>query len=162
MDLKQSTTLINSGIESVRNGSTLLRVEIQRVALLIAIHAYKHGDYSAAQRLVDAIGQGMRGKSLVDWFVRYIGLIVEDNQFSGWSGKDHIRKNLNLAKKNPWHTCKPESAFAGYNLNEKLDSLIKSAERMQKRSMQDAYMGDDSKVVVDMDTLRKLKAIRAA
>ena len=70
------------------------RNAVQNAAVMVLIHAYKHGDYSQAQILCDGIGN----KQLVEWFKDFGGLTVDGNSFSGWAGKEHIERMLTPQK----------------------------------------------------------------
>ena len=87
-DVKQ---VVSKAVEGYKKGQR----GVQNAAVCILIHAYQHGDYSQAQVLCDGVGS----KQLVEWFKDFGGLIVTDNKFSGWSGKEFIAESFKSTSK---------------------------------------------------------------
>lgn len=159
---------LDKAIEATVKKAHSLRNEIQNVAVGIILHAYHHGDYTRAETFTNQLGEGVRGKALVDWFVQFGGLIVGEKDdgktgFVGWKGAEHIKLNIDKAKATMWWTCKPEPAFEGFDLQEALDKLIAKAEKAMNKANELRHEGKDedaNKVVVPqnvLDGLRKLK-----
>lgn len=160
---------LDKAIESTVKKAHSLRNEIQNVAVGIILHAYHHGDYTRAESFTHQLGEGVRGKALVDWFVQFGGLIVGEKDdgktgFVGWKGADFIKENIDKAKATMWWTCKPEPAFEGFDLQDALEKLIAKAEKAMNKANELRHEGKDedaNKVVVPqnvLDGLRKLKA----
>ena len=159
-----SAAQIDSRIHAISTTTSTLRDKVQECAILIAIHTANHGDYSKANKLVDALGDGVNGAALVDWFVKYVGLTIDTKKkcFAGWSGKEFIKTNLANAKENKWYTCKKVNPFAGYDFDKALASLLKQADTMAKAKAKAATEGDDAKasaIVINIDTLRQVRAL---
>ena len=160
---------LDKAIEATVKKAHSLRNEIQNVAVGIILHAYHHGDYTRAESFTHQLGEGVRGKALVDWFVQFGGLIVGEHEdgksgFVGWKGADFIKENIDKAKATMWWTCKPEAAFDGFDLQDALEKLIAKAEKAMSKANELRHEGRDedaNKVVVPqnvLDGLRKLKA----
>ncbi|HDC4630221.1 hypothetical protein NOX27_24740 [Enterobacter kobei] len=160
---------LDKAIEATVKKAHSLRNEIQNVAVGIILHAYHHGDYTRAESFTHQLGEGVRGKALVDWFIQFGGLIVGEHEdgksgFVGWKGADFIKENIDKAKATMWWTCKPEPAFEGFDLQDALEKLIAKAEKAMNKANELRHEGKDedaNKVVVPqnvLDGLRKLKA----
>lgn len=132
-------------IEAVIAQSNTMQESIQAVAIDVLLHAYKHGDYSFANTLVKGLGKGIRATALVEWFTKFGGLTVGNNQFESWKGKEHIKANLQAAKEQKWWTLKPENVFAGYDFDAQLAKLIKKAEEMRAAEAKYRNEGDTKK-----------------
>lgn len=100
------------------------RVQVQIAAVATIRHAYEHGDYTYAQKLVDALGNTINGAALVEWFKVYGGLTTGDEGFTGWSGKDHIKDNFEDAKGKMWWELKVKNPFKGYSLEDALQKVL--------------------------------------
>lgn len=57
---------LDKAIEATVKKAHSLRNEIQNVAVGIILHAYHHGDYTRAESFTHQLGEGVRGKALVD------------------------------------------------------------------------------------------------
>lgn len=121
---------LDKAISTVIAKSKTLQSDIQKVAIGIVAHAYKHGDYSRANVLVDGLGEGVRRTALVEWFHR-CGLNVSeaDQCFNGFNKKVCERKFEEM-KGTDWWTLKPERPFDGFDLQAELSRLLKKAERV--------------------------------
>lgn len=102
------------------------RETIQIAAVATIRHAYEHGDWSYAGKLVEALGNTINGKALVEWFKLYGGLKTDDTGFIGWSGKEFIEANFEKAKAGMWWELKAASPFKGFSLEEALQNVIKN------------------------------------
>lgn len=103
------------------------RVNVQIAAVATIRHAWEHGDYSYAQKLVEGLGNTINGAALVEWFVQYGGLKInaEGKGFGGWSGKDYIEQNFEAAKAKMWWELKKQSPFKGFDLEAALQKVLK-------------------------------------
>ena len=160
---------LDKAIDSTFKKAQSLRADIQNVAVGILLHAYHHGDYTRAQVLVDGLGQSVRGKALVDWFVQYGGLQVgkvggNKDGFVGWQGADFIKAHIDDAKAKMWWECKPEAPFAGFDMASELQRLIARAEKSVKQAdkLRREGLGEDADKIhvpqATLDALRKLVA----
>lgn len=110
-----------AAVKSVQNA----RVSVQVAAVATIKHAFDHGDWSYAAKLVEALGNTINGKALVEWFKLYGGLKTDDTGFIGWSGKEYIETNFEKAKAGMWWELKASSPFKGFDLEAALQRVIK-------------------------------------
>jgi len=163
----QSNAAITNEINKVLKTAGTLRDRVQRTGLMIMIHAINHGDWTKANDLVKALGDGVNSRALVSWFTDNLGLTIDvENQcFNGWNGKEHATAKLEAAKKVKWFQHKTQKAFEGWNLEDELAKLLKKAELMQGNYKTALAQGDQdkaSKIVVNFDVMQKLRAAKAA
>lgn len=146
---------LDTAIEKVIKSSQSLQADIQKVAIGIVAHAYKHGDYTRANLLVVGLGDGVRKVALVEWFNK-CGLVVEDgaSEFTGFN-KKYAEKHFDEMKSTNWWTLKPQRPFSGFDLMAEIARVIKKADKMAS----DATLTDEEKaqVVIDADTLTALR-----
>ncbi len=129
-------------IELCVEAAGTMRDRVQNCAFNILQHAEKHGDYTRAQILVDGLGEGVNGKALVEYFVRFGGLIVdtEEGGFNGWHTAQFIRDNVEAAKATMWYTLKPINAWQGYSAELALVKFVKENQTAKKAM---AKLADD-------------------
>lgn len=117
------------------------RAQVQIAAVATIRHAYEHGDWSYAQKLVDALGNTINGAALVEWFKVYGGLNVGDEGFTGWKGKDHIKDNFEDAKSKMWWELKVKNPYKGFSLEDALKKVIadhaKTSKAMEGMTQED-------------------------
>lgn len=109
------------------------RIQVQIAAVATIRHAWEHGDWTFAQKLVDGLGNTVNGAALVEWFKMYGGLKTEDTGFIGWSGKEYIEANFEKAKATMWWELKKKNPFAGYSLEDALKKIIKDHSAMKEK-----------------------------
>lgn len=151
-------------IEDVSARASSIQEEIQGIGIDILLHAYKHGDYTLANTLVNTLPDGIRKKGLVAWFEKFGGLVVVGKAFGDWKGKDHIKTNMNDAKATKWWSMKPEQPFAGYDLKDKLAALVKAAQKKADEKTELAKQGDSEKadqISIDPALLSQLRKLLA-
>lgn len=122
-------TIQGKAIKSVQSA----RVAVQIAAVATIRHAYEHGDWTYAQKLVDGLGNTVNGAALVEWFKQYGGLTVGDEGFTGWSGADHIKENFEKAKATMWWELKKANPFKGFSLEAALQAVIKQHTDINKK-----------------------------
>lgn len=123
------------------------RVKVQIAAVATIRHAWEHGDWTYAQKLVDALGNTINGAALVEWFKVYGGLESSDEGFTGWKGKKHIEDKFEEAKSKMWWELKVKNPFKGYSLEEALKKVIANHEDMKKKVV---GMTEEEQKKVDM------------
>ena len=101
------------------------RVSVQIAAVATIRHAFDHGDWTYAGKLVEALGNTINGKALIEWFKLYGGLKTDDTGFIGWSGKEYIENAFEKAKAGMWWELKAASPFKGFDLEAALQRVIK-------------------------------------
>lgn len=143
-------------IELAADSANTMQKKVQVAAVGVLVHAKKTGDYSKAQALIDALGSGVRSAALVDFFVKFGGLVVseEEKGFSGWNGKAKV--DIEAAKAQMWWDLKVPNPYAGFNLKDALDKLLKSADQASKKEGSEA-----DKVDIDDALLAELKKLAA-
>jgi len=162
---KQSITAINNEISKVNKTAGNLRERVQRTGLLIIIHAIKHGDWTKANDLVKALGDGVNGKALVSWFKDNLGLQIdgEKKEFSTWQGKEFALANLENAKKVKWFEHKTSNPMVDeFDLEKALEALLKTAAQKQTKYLLELKEKGTSGIKVNFDVMEKLRAIKAA
>ena len=132
-----------SAVKSVQNA----RVSVQIAAVATIRHAFEHGDWTYAGKLVTALGNTINGKALVEWFKLYGGLKTDDTGFTGWAGKEYIQANFEKAKAGMWWELKATSPFKGFDLEAALQKVIKDHNAIQEKVI---GMTDDDKAKVKM------------
>lgn len=161
---KQETdSLINKAWQAIE--SSTKAVQIALVATIY--HAYKHGDWTIANRFALECPKEAKQKFMVDWLVKFGGLVVgevpQDNgqpitQFVGWKGKEFIKENFELAKDTLWtKAIKQEAGIVNFDLNEearkfanKMGKKLKSIENLPTDRK------GDVKIEVNEETIRML------
>jgi len=130
-DANELDKLINKAVRSVQSA----RESVQQAAVGVLHHTYHHGDYSAANALVEGLGNTINGKALVEFFVKFGGLKInaEGKAFDGWSGKQHIQDAFNDAKATMWWDLKQQQPFKGFDLEAALQSVIKQHKAAQEK-----------------------------
>jgi hypothetical protein len=166
-----TTKLVNAVIDQAIQHTKTMRESIQHAALLIIIHAHKCGDYSKANALINGLGDGVRKASLVDWFVKHGGLIIDEkaaNGFTSWQGKEFIADKFEAGKAKPWYECKPEgNGFGrergpskGYDLEEDIKKLLNKASKQRAKV---AQMSEEGKAkysfAISDDTMQRMTAL---
>jgi hypothetical protein len=123
------------------------RVQVQIAAVATIRHAWEHGDWTYAQKLVDGLGNTINGSALVEWFKTYGGLKVGEEGFTGWSGKDYIEENFQSAKDKMWWELKVKNPFKGFDLEAALLKVVADHAKTVK-AMEE--MADDDKAKVKL------------
>lgn len=124
------------------------RVSVQVAAVATIRHAYEHGDWSYAGKLVEALGNTINGKALVEWFKLYGGLKTDDTGFIGWSGKEFIEANFEKAKAGMWWELKAASPFKGFDLEAALQKIVKDHAAITEKVV---GLSDEDKAKVKLD-----------
>lgn len=126
-----------AGLEKIQNAAiksvAKARVQVQIAAVATIRHAFEHGDWTYAQKLVDGLGNTVNGAALVEWFKQYGGLKTDDTGFTGWSGKEYIQDAFEKAKATMWWELKKKNPFAGYSLEDALKKVIKDHNSMKEK-----------------------------
>lgn len=117
-------------------------VQIALVATII--HLAQHGNRTVADQFVAGLGNTVNSAAVVEWFVQFGGLTVneEGTGFGGWQGADYIKDNLNReggAKDTMWWELKKVNPFKGYNADAEIMRLVKNYKAMQAKAQ-----GDDA------------------
>ena len=169
-----SATRISAGLASLNGKLGKAQHEVQRLAVMITVHAIKFGDITGADKLCSIVkAHGMRNDSLAKWFVERSCAKIrttkmpdgkEVKTFGVDAGKreefaDAIAKTSEATfttdlMKHRWDEAKAKvDTYAGFDLDVLIRSLAKRADAALKTH------GSDPKTKVDRDKLAKLKAI---
>lgn len=143
---------LNKMVQNAIESALTMKKRVQVAAVAILFHAESCGDYTQATVLVDGLGDGINGKALIEFFVKFGGLTVDEENggFNGWSGKEHIAQYFTAAKETPWFTLKPVNVWAGYSLEDALQSLLSKHNNMLKKQAKlDA--DDEGRASYDME-----------
>jgi len=126
---------LDSQISAAIESASTMRERVQIAAVSILAHAEKHGDYTRAAILVDGLGEGVNQRALVEFFVKFGGLIVdeEDGGFNGWTGAEFIKEHFQDAKGTMWYTLKPLPVWSGYSLEDALNKVVNQHLKHQKK-----------------------------
>jgi hypothetical protein len=130
-DAAELAKLCDKAVKSVQTA----RVNVQQAAVGVLYHAFKHGDYSAATSLVTSLGNTINGKALVEFFVKFGGLSIDEEKgaFVDWKGKDYIEKAFNDAKATMWWDLKLQQPFKGFDLEAALQNVLKKHKETQEK-----------------------------
>lgn len=152
---------IEAGCRAIQSGKKKLNDGL----LNVLRHIEEHGDWTVANTVIDTIkshdgNMTFEAACTVKWLVKFGGLTHEDGAFIGWKGKDFIRDNFREAKANPyWNEIKIQNPFE-FDLQDKLNALLKSVNNAKKKQRKAELLGDDSVVVnIDENLLEALKAV---
>lgn len=157
-DANELANLCNKAVKSVQSA----RVSVQQAAVGVLFHAFKHGDYSAANTLVTDLGNTVNGKALVEFFVKFGGLKVDEEKgaFIGWSGARYIEDAFDEAKATMWWDLKLQQPFKGFDLEAALQRVLKQHKGTIEK-VQGMTEEDQAKVKLDVSeaTMQQLFAI---
>lgn len=156
-------------IDSAVRGARSARSKIQVAAIAILYHAYQHGDYTGAGKLVLGLdGSGVRRDALVEFFKIFGGLTVNEDKdtkqekpFCAWKGADYIKEHFEEAKKTMWSDCKKEKdPFVELDFNQDLLKLIGRYTKQLKKAEEagEEFRGKISVKIAD-ETMNHLKAL---
>ena len=170
---KTSAALIDKGLAALSKRLSSGKTEVQRLAVLITMHAVEHGNITKATTLCDIVRKnGLRADSLEKWFTTEGCASVEEKETEKGKKIKHFTLNKErrallahavkvdgLAKvmgklmtDKPWDDAKKAPApFAGFDLESRVRALVKQAEQVK------AKHADSNLVKIDDDMLTMLK-----
>ncbi len=109
-----------------------------------------------ANDMVIQLGDGIRAKGLIGWFLEF-GFKQDWNKpadgFIGIKSQQHIRENFERSKTEHWYTKSPEAPFKDYNFKVMLGKLIETAKGKAGNKEHAAQ------IEVDMDLLEVVEAL---
>lgn len=159
--LPKNATELNKIIQSGIKSASTMRTKVQQAAVAILYHAYKCGDWTSANALVEGLGHGVKRDSLVEFFTVNGGLTIAEGakEFTGWKGADFIKEKFEEAKENMWWDYKKQNPFAGFEAQKEFDKLIKRMESMQKMANDDPDAAEKIHLEVNEAAVRKLMGL---
>lgn len=146
--------LIGKEIDGIKNAAAKLDTRIHVAALSVASHAHEHGDVTLAQKLVEALGKGMRRNALLAWLVKFGPFAPSEDGKSVVHAKG-TEFDLESAKAQPWYDFKQEPAFRPFDLDAMLEKLVENATKaLNDKEHPDAHNVNAAK-------LERIKALMA-
>lgn len=159
---------LNKLIKSAVTSAQTMRNKVQIASVAILYHAHKHGDYSKANELIEGLGHGVKRNSLVEFFVKFGGLIIDEEAkcFGGWKGATYIKDNFDAAKDNMWwDQGRASDPFTSYSFEQELKKFIDRADKRRikasKMTAEDAQKYDFSVSDATMTALLSLSSFDA-
>ncbi len=105
---------IEKAILSIQSRGKKLDQSIQEAALSIIKHVHEHGEVSLANKLFKAMPAGARKNALVEWFLMYSRVGVNQDKVTAKEFPLVLNKegktDLEGAVKTPWFECRKEKA----------------------------------------------------
>jgi hypothetical protein len=147
MDIKQ----IDSKIKSIKTRGKNIDKDIHETGVAIMRHAMAHGDYSAANRLVDAMPKSGRTKAFIKWFSDHTpyNWNEQEKTFKLPKNKDNRRVFLiDEAEKVPFWEYTVEKEPGEIDVDKMLAALFKRVEKAE----------GEGREVKGKDTLAKVAA----
>jgi len=132
----------------------------------IARHIAEHGDWTIANTAIERMNAEERNLTheaagAVKWLVKYVGLIHDKEEFTGWNKAQFIKDNFSEGHKNPyWSKITIAKPFE-FNLDSEIAKLVSRANSAMKKAKTAEDNSIESDVVVNIDHLTALKAIAA-
>jgi len=151
MDIKT----INSKIKSIKTRGKNLDKDIHETGVAIMRHAAKHHDYSAANRLVDAMPKSGRTKAFIKWFSDHTPYNWNEKEktFKLPKNKDKRRQfMIDEAEKVPFWEYTVEKEPGEVDVDKMLAALFKRVEKAE----------NDGREVKNKETLAKVAAALTA
>lgn len=135
---------------------------VQIALVATVIHLAQHGNRTVADQFVAGLGNTVNSAAVVEWFVQFGGLTVneEGNGFGGWQGADYIKDNLNReggAKSTMWWELKKVNPFKGYNADAAIALLIKNYKAMQTKASKEDV--DNINLTISDESIKALLSL---
>jgi hypothetical protein len=148
-------------IQDAIGSAKTMRIKVQCAAVAILIHLEKSGDYRKANDLVTGLGHGVNSTALVDWFVTYGGLTIDEagTAFDGWSGSEYIKERFQGAKAKAWYSFKKVNPYKGFDLMAQLEALVKKASNAQEKLDETSKIQDEAEKVAAKKELENVISI---
>lgn len=152
-------TAIVKKISNIAKAAQRVTEAVQEVAVACAVHAVRHGDTTLADRLVEAIGKGMRRNSLRAWFEVNSPMYLPKGKTEFAFDQKRAAEMRELSDEDlvemlssiKWEEAKPEEKVVSVlDVGEAFDRFIK---RIEKQASEAAVE------VKHKDLLDKLRAV---
>jgi hypothetical protein len=176
----KSHARIEGIIKKVKGYSKSLHTEIALGAALIVIHAVAYKDVSAATRLIEAMGPGMRGNDMRSWFIEFGPMKWGDTKATDKEGNkikgftlDNTKRDALLPRiataegvrefgsemqKNSYWVWKKEPAFKPFDMVAVIEAAIKQGDkRLKDKDPRDNVIG----IEVFRKALLEAQAVKA-
>lgn len=128
---------IIKAIASIGKTANKLRIDVQAAAVGCVEHAHKHGDVTLADKLVEALGKGMRRASLRAWFETNGPMFIPKGKDTfAFDSSRKVEWNSDIADSLasiPWEEAKPEPKVESiFDVSDAFDRFMKRVESMAK------------------------------
>lgn len=166
---------VNALIASAFRAEASAREKVQIALIGIAYHAWKHGDWTGINKLLDPDNGIKTGRTAaIRWAEQFIGLSIvnktkdgkelKSKEFGNWKGADFIKDNFAEAKTVMYWEMEPADAFKGYDVNDLIRGALKSRALMKKKIADNKYTPEEqAKINIHIsDDVVKLLAQAAA
>ncbi len=140
-------TVILRNIKTINGNRTKLVALIGETALACIEHAHLHGDVTLADKLVDAVGAGMKRESLRIYMCKFgpMNPASAEKQKEGHSFTfaktkrvegEALAERMAAAAEEPWHAANTEKKAEDWTFDAALGSLMK---RLTKQCTEQGY-----------------------
>ena len=153
-----SADAIEKAITSIGNRSKTIQQDVHKAACSILLQWHITGDVrpvaSQFNRLIAALGEGMRANALRSW-VETFGMQAynpEDKLFVKGKATKIKEDDVKASIQEPWYSFKPEPAYKPMDFDALLVSIIKRTETRVEKGL----TKDDN---INLDHLAALKKI---
>ena len=134
---KTNVELIKKQIKSIKGRGKQLDKDIQAAAVNIAEHVKVHHETSLINSLVDAMPKGSRVNALRTWFESCAKCIYDAEEKVFIPSRDDAPE---LPDGYPiWTDFKPEPEFKPFDLNKKIEDLLKQARKASESERADEH-----------------------
>lgn len=151
---KDNAELVKVQDSAIRAANSA-RNKIQLALVATVHHLAQHHDVRMARRLVDGLGDTVRGKALVEFLTKFghlrVGEVTEERDGKNvvvttfvtikGNADEHnasVRETWEACKETMWWTLKQENPYKGFSLNDALKSVIKQAKAAQSKAAEGA------------------------
>lgn len=167
-------------IESAISSGKTMRERVQQAVVGIAYHGQKHNDEASvvrwANELLQGMGNGINGATLVKFLTEEVGLIVgkvvtvddktgkekKEDAFTEWKGAQFVQQNWENILSKPWWEAKQAAPFKGFNLIDALEDVLKKANNANKKAVSLLEQGKEEDAAKIEAPIELIRAVREA
>lgn len=136
----------NAAISNIKMNGKALDGAIQDVGLSVMQHCATNGEASLAIKLLNALPRGARRNALIQWFILYAPIVVEQDKDKAKTHPLAFNRDGTLdvagAAAKPWWTCRPEKSPAEeFDFEASLERLLDRARKAKEKGL--AIKGQD-------------------
>ncbi len=162
---------VTSLITKAHKAAGSYRNAVQLALVGICFHAWKHGDWTGINTLIDGMPKGVGTTGIVKYAQKFIGLSMVDDpdnkgekKLGGWKGRDHIERLFNGDVKSSdkfekagakgtmfWEFAEP-SPFKGFDFNKAILVALSERAKVIKRMndpKSDLTEEDKAKIIIN-------------
>jgi len=156
---------VKAAITSIQNRGKRFDKDVHKAAVQCMLHAEKHGDFTLADALYEAMPKSSRAKSLVKWFEHFAPMLHQKSTAEGMKGKLVFKKNKHkgapkfdaeAANKTPFYDKFAEAVpvlVDDESVEKRIQSLIKFIEKAVEEHR---VAGDENAVTAKLDALKAI------